>query len=45
MVLGKSFKEMIDLIGFHRVKGTLTLEALKLFEQIKVAGYGSFFKT
>ena len=43
MVLGKGFKEMIDLIGLHRIKGTLTVEALKLFEQVKVACCGSLF--
>jgi hypothetical protein len=32
MVLGKGFKKMIDLIGFNRIKRTLTVEVLKLFE-------------
>jgi hypothetical protein len=41
--LGKGFKEMIDLIGFHGIERALTIEALKLFEQVKVACCGSLF--
>jgi hypothetical protein len=34
---------MIDLIGFYGIERALTMEAFKLFEQMKVACCGSLF--
>jgi hypothetical protein len=41
MVLGKGFKEMIDLIGLHGVERAFAVEVLKFSEQGKIAGSGS----